>query len=105
MRGGGGTPDDWRPVLRGRGLTFTHPRAEEPAVREVSLSVSPGRLLAVAGPNGAGKSTLLRLLSGALAPEAGEVRLDERAARRPLPTGSGPARLPWCRSPNRPPSR
>ena len=78
MRGGGGTPDDWRPVLRGRSLTFTHPRAEEPAVREVSLSVSPGRLLAVAGPNGAGKSTLLRLLSGGIAPEAGEVRLDER---------------------------
>ena len=72
-------PGALRPVLHGRGLTFVHPRAEEPAVREVSLSVSPGQLLAVAGPNGAGKSTLLRLLSGALVPHAGEVRLDERA--------------------------
>ena len=75
----GAPPGDVRPVLQGRGLTFVHPRAEEPAVREVSLSVAPGQLLAVAGPNGAGKSTLLRLLSGALSPHAGEVRLDERA--------------------------
>ena len=48
-------------------------------MREVSLSVAPGQLLAVAGPNGAGKSTLLRLLSGALVPHEGEVSLDERA--------------------------
>ena len=69
---------EWRPVLRGRGLTFRHPRAEVEAVRGVSLSVSPGRLLAVVGPNGAGKTTLLRLLSGALTPQKGEVDLDDR---------------------------
>ena len=70
---------DWRPVLRGRDLSFTHPRADEAAVRRVSLSVSPGRLLAVAGPNGAGKTTLLKLLSGSLAPHEGGVTLDGRA--------------------------
>ena len=69
---------DWRPVLRGRDLSFTHPRAEEAAVRRVSLSVSPGRLLAVVGPNGAGKTTLLRLLSGSLTPQDGGVTLDDR---------------------------
>lgn len=74
----GAVPGDWRPVLRGRGLSYTHPRAEEAAVREVSVSVEPGRLLAVAGPNGAGKTTLLRLLSGSLTPQAGEVRLADR---------------------------
>ena len=47
-------------------------------MRGVSLSVSPGRLLAVAGPNGAGKTTLLRLLSGSLQPDRGEVTLDDR---------------------------
>ena len=71
-------PRGSRPVLRGRGLTFRHPRAEVEAVRGVSLSVSPRRLLAVVGPNGAGKTTLLRLLSGALAPQEGEVHLDDR---------------------------
>ena len=70
--------DDWRPVLRGHNLTYTHPRADEAAVRDISLSVEPGRLLAVAGPNGAGKTTLLRLLSGSLPPQAGEVCLDDR---------------------------
>ncbi len=69
---------DWRPVLRGDGLAYTHPRAPQPAVRDISLSVAPGRLLAVVGPNGAGKTTLLRLLSGALVPQAGQVRLDAR---------------------------
>lgn len=76
--GGGGLAGRWRPVLRGRGLAFSHPQAERPAVREVSLAVSPGRLLAVVGPNGAGKTTLLRLLAGSLRPQAGHVRLDER---------------------------
>ncbi len=68
-------------MLRGRGLTFKHPRAEVEAVRGVSVSVSPGRLLAVVGPNGAGKTTLLRLLTGALAPQNGEVRLGDRPLR------------------------
>ncbi|MDE2655304.1 MAG: ABC transporter ATP-binding protein [Gemmatimonadota bacterium] len=77
-RQGMGGPREWRPVLRGRGLTFRHPRAEEEAVRGVSVSVSPGRLLAIVGPNGAGKTTLLRLLSGALTAQKGEVNLDDR---------------------------
>ena len=70
---------DLRPVLEGRDLSFTHPRADEAAVRRVSLSVSPGRLLAVVGPNGAGKTTLLKLLSGTLTPQDGGVTLDDRA--------------------------
>ena len=74
----GASTGGWRPVLRGRDLTFTHPRAEEAAVRGVSLAVTPGSLLAVAGPNGAGKTTLLRVLSGSLAPQEGEVMLDDR---------------------------
>lgn len=44
------------------------------AVNSVSLTVEPGRLLAVLGPNGAGKSSLLRGVSG-LGEVSGSVRL------------------------------
>jgi iron complex transport system ATP-binding protein len=52
----------------------------------VDFSVAPGRTVAIVGPNGAGKSTLLKLLTGELAPSAGEIRLDGR------PISAWPAR-------------
>lgn len=45
-----------------------------PAVREVSLTLAEGEILAVIGSNGAGKSTLLKALAGQLAPVSGSVR-------------------------------
>jgi iron complex transport system ATP-binding protein len=45
-------------------------------VREASVAVAPGRLVALVGPNGSGKSTLLRLLSGIWPPSEGAVTLD-----------------------------
>lgn len=41
------------------------------AVRDVSLQVAAGEVLALLGPNGAGKTTTVRMLSGILAPSAG----------------------------------
>ena len=45
-------------------------------VRDISLEVAPGRILALVGPNGAGKSTVLRLLAGLWRPTAGCAALD-----------------------------
>ncbi|MGH9750627.1 MAG: ABC transporter ATP-binding protein [Candidatus Polarisedimenticolia bacterium] len=45
------------------------------------MSVAPGESVGILGPNGSGKTTLLRLLSGLLAPAAGEVRLEGRPVR------------------------
>ena len=45
-------------------------------LRELSLSVEPGELVAIAGGSGAGKSTLLEILAGLQPPTAGEVRHD-----------------------------
>jgi branched-chain amino acid transport system ATP-binding protein len=44
------------------------------AVRDVSFALAEGELLALIGPNGAGKTTLFHLLSGFLAPDAGNIR-------------------------------
>ncbi|WP_296262351.1 MULTISPECIES: ABC transporter ATP-binding protein [unclassified Pseudomonas] len=44
-------------------------------LNDVSLAIRPGENLGIIGPNGSGKSTLLKLLSGLLAPSAGDVLL------------------------------
>ncbi|HOD13978.1 MAG TPA: ABC transporter ATP-binding protein [Spirochaetota bacterium] len=46
------------------------------AVDDVSFSVERNMIKAVIGPNGAGKTTLFNLISGALAPDSGEVAVD-----------------------------
>lgn len=48
-------------------------------LRDVSLTATPGRLLALVGPNGAGKSTLLGALAGRVALASGRVALDGKA--------------------------
>ena len=58
---------------------------EETAVEGVSLTVPTGTILGIIGPSGAGKTTTVRLLTGALAPTEGSVRVlgeDPRAFRR-----------------------
>jgi ABC-2 type transport system ATP-binding protein len=58
---------------------------DDTAVDGISLTVRTGSILGVVGPSGSGKTTTIRLLTGALAPTAGEVRVlgeDPRTFRR-----------------------
>ncbi len=48
------------------------------ALRDVSLSVSPGEAVAITGRSGSGKSTLLALIGGLEQPDAGRVLIDGR---------------------------
>ena len=43
---------------------------------DVTASAERGRFVGLVGPNGAGKTTLLRAITGALTPDAGQVRID-----------------------------
>ncbi len=61
----------WRTVRREDGS-----RERICVLREVSLGVDEGQVLAIVGPSGAGKSTLLRLLNRLEDPDEGEILLD-----------------------------
>ena len=50
-----------------------HSYGERPALRGVSLSVEPGRILGLLGPNGGGKTTLMRLLATLLPLQSGTI--------------------------------
>jgi iron complex transport system ATP-binding protein len=57
-----------------RGVTVA--LAGNPVLRDVSVEVHAGEIVALVGPNGAGKSTLLNVLSGDLEADSGEVLID-----------------------------
>jgi ABC-type multidrug transport system fused ATPase/permease subunit len=77
------------PLLASRGasiafddVTFAYPsRPEVTVLRSLSLSVEPGRRIALVGPSGAGKSTIVSLLLRFYDPASGRVRIDGRDAR------------------------
>jgi ABC-2 type transport system ATP-binding protein len=46
------------------------------AVRDLSLSVAAGEIVALLGPNGAGKTTTMRMLAGLILPTAGRIAID-----------------------------
>ena len=62
------------PVLSARGLVKTFGRVV--GLDGVDLDLYPGEVLAIIGDNGAGKSTLIKAATGAVVPDAGEIRLD-----------------------------
>ncbi len=48
------------------------------AVNQVSFTLAEGEILGLIGPNGAGKTTLVSLISGTLAPTAGEILFQDK---------------------------
>jgi ABC-type branched-subunit amino acid transport system ATPase component len=61
------------PILRAEGITSGY--GGVPIIRDVSISVGKGEIVAVIGPNGAGKSTMLKSLVGILKLSGGKILL------------------------------
>ena len=62
-------------------VSYTYPGADRPALEDVSLSVRPGRCVALVGESGAGKSTAAKLALRFADPDRGAVRLDGHDVR------------------------
>lgn len=71
-------------ILQAQNLAFSY-RADRPLLRDVSLSLEPGRIIVLLGPNGSGKSTLLKLLLGPLPLGSGRIDWDGKALARYRP--------------------
>jgi ABC-2 type transport system ATP-binding protein len=68
-------------ILRGASRDF----GDGVGIFDIDLEVQPGSILGIVGPSGAGKTTTIRLITGAIDPTAGEVRVlgeDPRRFRR-----------------------
>ncbi|MDP1571989.1 MAG: thiol reductant ABC exporter subunit CydC [Vicinamibacterales bacterium] len=68
-------PIPGHPLVQVSSLTFTYPGAGAAALRDVSLTLDRGRLVALVGESGAGKSTLVQVLLTFWAAPPGTIRL------------------------------
>ncbi|MGW2282994.1 ABC transporter ATP-binding protein [Streptomyces sp. NPDC001770] len=79
----GGAPLPENPAhIRFEDVTFTYPGKDNgPALENLSLTLTTGRIVALVGENGSGKSTLVKLLCGLYQPDSGRILWDGVDAR------------------------
>jgi ATP-binding cassette subfamily B protein len=70
-------PDRITDGIRFEHVTFSYPGTRQPALRDVSLFLPSGSIVAVVGENGAGKTTLVKLLAKLYQPGSGRILVDD----------------------------
>jgi peptide/nickel transport system ATP-binding protein len=73
-----GKPSEGQPVLDVRNISARYHGLPFDVLSNVSVSLHPGRTLAVVGESGSGKSTLARVITGLLPPHKGQVQFAGR---------------------------
>ncbi|WP_166427481.1 ATP-binding cassette domain-containing protein [Nonomuraea mesophila] len=63
--------------LRVENLTFRYPSGRHPVLRNVSMEIGVGQVVALVGENGSGKTTLAKLLSHLYRPQSGRILYDD----------------------------
>lgn len=69
-------PSELAGVVELEGVSYTYPGAEEPVLKDISLTARPGTTTAIIGSTGAGKTTLLSLIPRLHAATSGRVLID-----------------------------
>jgi ATP-binding cassette subfamily B protein len=73
-------PADPLRCLRISGLDFTYPGTDRPVLRDISLQIPGGQVVAVVGENGSGKTTLTKVLCGLYRQTAGSILWNDEDA-------------------------
>ena len=76
-------------VLEAKHLSKTYRtrKQEVPVLKDITLQIRKGEMVAIMGPSGSGKTTLLHILSGIDRPDSGEIRINGQDLRSFSPGG------------------
>ncbi|UKJ87768.2 ABC transporter [Theileria orientalis] len=74
--------DEVKGSLEVQNVSFKYPSRSDYALKDISMKIEPGEVVAVVGPSGAGKTTLCKLLITIYTPTEGEILVDSTDVNR-----------------------